>query len=276
MKSFLRTKDFAVSQETFDLHYSPELEMLVTHPQPRNLKPYYESASYISHTDSKSSIADRLYQSVKRYSLTKKIQLVDNQIYKSRKLLDFGAGTADFLVMAKSKGFQITGIEPNPKARANAKNKGIDLYENVKPILRNRYNVITLWHVLEHLPNLEPQISQIVSLLDKNGTIVVAVPNFKSYDAHYYGTYWAAYDVPRHLWHFSKGSIAKLFGKHQMQVVCIKPMIFDSFYVSLLSEKYKGNKLVLVKAFLIGLVSNIKAFFSGEYSSLIYIIKKKK
>lgn len=276
MKSYLKTKDFSVSQEPFELLYDEALEMLITHPKPKDLNPYYDSEVYISHTDAKVSLVDRLYQNVKQYSLKKKIQLIDNQCIKSKKLLDFGAGTGDFLAKAKLSGFNGEGIEPNEKARANAAKKGIDLFQNIEAIKGKSYDVITLWHVLEHLPDLDEQVEKITSLLDDKGIVVVAVPNYKSYDAKHYGEYWAAYDVPRHLWHFSKTSISKLFERHAMEVVSIRPMFFDSFYVSLLSEKYKGNKLYLINAFFVGLWSNMKAYFSKEYSSLIYVIKKKK
>ncbi|MGW9684572.1 class I SAM-dependent methyltransferase [Flagellimonas sp. 2504JD1-5] len=276
MKLFLKTKDFSVSKENFELLFDNELEMLVTDPQPKDLAPYYDSEAYISHTDSRSSLMDRLYQLVKRYSLKRKVQLVENQIIASKEVLDLGAGTGDFLIEAKAKGLKISGVEPNEKARVNAANKGLQLVKEVKEIKNRAFDVITLWHVLEHLPDLNAQLKELNNLLDTNGTLIVAVPNYRSYDAKYYGAHWAAYDVPRHLWHFSKTSIVRLFDQHNMEVVSIKPMIFDAFYVSLLSEKYKGNKLYFINAFFIGLWSNIRAFFSKEYSSLIYIIKKKK
>lgn len=274
MKSFLKTKDYAVSKESFELLYDAGLEMLVTHPQPQNLETYYESEAYISHTDSKSSFTDALYQWVKKYSLRKKIKLIKNRSHK-KVLLDFGAGTGDFLAMAQTKGFKADGIEPNEKARTNATKKGIQLHRDATTITNKTYGIITLWHVLEHLPNLKAQVKKISNLLDSDGIVVVAVPNYKSYDAKHYGAHWAAYDVPRHLWHFSKTSIIRLFGRHEMEVVSIKPMPFDVFYVSLLSEKYKGSKLYLINAFLVGLWSNIRACFSKECSSLIYVIKKK-
>ncbi|SNY95004.1 class I SAM-dependent methyltransferase [Flagellimonas pacifica] len=275
MKLFLKTKDFSVSKENFELLFDTELEMLVTHPKPDDLASYYESQEYISHTDSKASLTDRLYQWIKRYSIKKKIQLIDNQSVNPEKLLDFGAGTGDFLAQSKSKGFKVSGIEPNEKARAYAAKKGVPLFKDSTEIQNEIFDVITLWHVLEHLPNLDSQVKELNSLLDLNGTLIVAVPNYKSFDAKHYGAHWAAYDVPRHLWHFSKTSIIRLFDKHNMEVVSIKPMIFDAFYVSLLSEKYKGNMLYLSNAFFVGLWSNFRAYFSKEYSSLIYIIKKK-
>lgn len=275
MKLYLKTKDFSVSQEEFELHYNQDLEMLVTSPEPTSLKKYYDSDVYISHTDSKKSIVDKIYQTVKSYSLRKKVLLLNSFNASEKKLLDIGAGTGDFLLAAKNRNWNVDGVEPNIVARNNANKKGIPLYDGLQKVLNKKYQVITLWHVLEHLPDLENQIEKIVSLLDKNGTLVIAVPNFNSYDAEHYGKYWAAYDVPRHLWHFSKKSIEKLFLKHNMEVVKIKPMLFDSFYVSLLSEKYKYKKQNFIKAFFIGLKSNLKAKFSKEYSSHIYILKKR-
>ncbi|NDV14625.1 methyltransferase domain-containing protein [Muricauda sp. TY007] len=276
MKLFLKTKDFSVSGESFELHWDKDLDMLVTRPQPKNLAPYYESEDYISHTDSKSSFTDRLYQLVKGKNLKNKIQVVENQIDKPESLLDLGAGTGDFLISAQKSGFKAIGVEPNEKARQLAKEKGIELHQSLENLSGQKFQAITLWHVLEHLPNLEEQIKSLTSLLEDDGVLVIAVPNFKSFDAKHYKTHWAAYDVPRHLWHFSKKSISKLFARHKLKVIKIKPMWFDAFYVSMLSEKYRGNKLYLISAFFVGLWSNITAIFTKEHSSLIYILKKEK
>ena len=135
--------------------------------------------------------------------------------------------------------------------------------------------MITLWHVLEHLPNLEDHISVFKKLLKPNGTLIIAVPNYKSFDAKHYKQFWAAYDVPRHLWHFSQSSVSNLVSKDSFQVEKVKPMWFDSFYVSLLSEKYKTGKSNLISGFKTGLMSNIKAKSSGEFSSKIYVLKKR-
>lgn len=276
MKLFLKTKDFSVSKEDFELHLDEALDMLVTSPQPENLDAYYESEDYISHTDSQKSFTDKLYQAVKQKNLQNKIQLVDNQNNKSKSLLDIGAGTGDFLVLAQSKGYEVAGVEPNTRARQLALQKGVDLEPKLDSFLGTKFQTITLWHVLEHLPNLQEQISDITSLLEEDGTLIIAVPNFKSFDAKHYGTYWAGYDVPRHLWHFSKTSITKLFDRHGMEVASIRPMWFDAFYVSMLSEKYKGNTWYLPNAFFVGLWSNLMAIFNKEHSSLIYILKRKK
>lgn len=276
MKLYLKTKDYSVSGELFELWQDDDLGMLVTRPQPKDSSPYYESEDYISHTDAKESFTDKLYQTVKQKNLSNKIQLVENQIDKIKSLLDIGAGTGDFLRSAQKKGFYVAGVEPNAKARQLAAAKGVELNAELADIKNQKFQIITLWHVLEHLPNLEEQINAIVSLLDEDGTLIIAVPNFKSYDAKHYGSYWAGYDVPRHLWHFSKTAITKLFHQHEMGVVSIRPMWFDAFYVSMLSEKYKGNKFYLISAFLVGLWSNLKAIFTKEHSSLIYVLKRKK
>lgn len=275
MKSYLKTKDYAVTGEEFVLLYDESLNMLVTKPQPQNLDKYYKSENYISHTDASTTIIDKIYQTVKKYSLRKKVGLVQKYCSNGKTLLDVGAGTGDFLLTAKNRDWDVEGIEPNQNAKIRAQEKGIDLYPTLEKLLRKKYDVITLWHVLEHLPNLDDQIDKLVSLLNEKGTLVIAVPNFKSYDAQHYQNFWAAYDVPRHLWHFSKEAIEKLFSDHGMKVVKVRPMIFDSFYAAMLSEKYKTGRQNYFKAFVIGLLSNIKAWSSKEYSSHIYILKRR-
>ncbi|NAY91673.1 methyltransferase domain-containing protein [Muricauda sp. JGD-17] len=274
MKLYLKTKDFSVSGEFFELHWDPQMDMLSTFPQPKDISRYYESEDYISHTDAKSSFTDKLYQWVKRINLRNKTQIIDSQVHKLKSLLDFGAGTGDFVLHAQASGYEAKGIEPSERARGLAERKGVSLYSNLKHTGEDKFQVITLWHVLEHLPNLQQQIIEIVSRLNQDGTLIVAVPNFKSFDAKHYGTYWAGYDVPRHLWHFSRTAIEKIFQQHNFKIVAVHPMWFDAFYVSMLSEKYKGNRRYLFHAFLVGLWSNIKACFTKEHSSLIYVLKR--
>ena len=275
MKPYLKTKDYSVTGEGFELRYDGELEMLTTHPRPDDLERYYESDTYISHTDSRRSLVDKLYQAIKRLSLQRKTSLVNNFSMGNKTLLDFGAGTGDFLKATQKAGWLSKGIEPNKVARSRAEGKDVELLSSLKALPKEKFQVITLWHVLEHLPDLEMQIIDILEHLEKEGTLIIAVPNFNSFDAKYYKEFWAAYDVPRHLWHFSRKSIEKLFSKHGLKVVKTKPMIFDSFYVSLLSEKYKSGKQKFIKGFWIGLRSNLAAWGSGEYSSIIYILQKR-
>jgi len=276
MKLYLKTKDYSVSHQEFELHYDEALDMLVTKPQPEKLSNYYESENYISHTDSKRTLVDKIYQLAKAYSLKKKIALIKSASNDGKVLLDIGAGTGDFLLAAKKSNWIVNGVEPNQLARKNAKEKGIYLEDSLENVSDRKYDVITLWHVLEHLPDLNSQIRKIVALLNQNGVLIIAVPNFKSFDAKHYKRFWAAYDVPRHLWHFSKTAINKLFEDNGAKVMETKPMKLDSFYVSILSEKYKTGKQNLLKAFYIGLKSNLKANRTKEYSSHIYVLKKLK
>ncbi|WP_158961981.1 class I SAM-dependent methyltransferase [Myroides fluvii] len=275
-EKFLEVKDYTVSQEVFSLYYNRTYDLLQTDPMPaeENLGRYYQSENYISHTDGKRNIFERLYQSVKRIALRKKVDLLFRQNIVAGSILDIGCGTGDFLVEAKKRGWDATGFEPSEKARGLASKKEIKIVPQLCELPNHSFDVITLWHVLEHVPNLEEQISELYRLLKPEGKLIVAVPNYKSYDAIYYKEYWAAFDVPRHLWHFSQKSIASIFANFNFQVDELQPMLFDSFYVSLLSEEYKTGKKNWIKAFFIGLRSNVEARNSMEYSSLVYCLSK--
>ena len=269
----LTTKDFLVSGEAFHLIYDVDLDMLRTYPQPEELSPYYESQAYISHTDAKKGLMASLYQKVKRRALRKKVKLIGEMNQGIGSVLDIGAGTGDFLLAAKNKGWKTEGVEVNSGARDLAREKEITLQTSMDDFSGRQFDVVTLWHVLEHLPDLENTVTRISSLVKPNGVLIVAVPNFRSYDAKHYKSFWAAYDVPRHLWHFSKSTMQKLFSK-TMDLQNIKPMIFDSFYVSLLSEKYKSGNSFSIRGLWIGFWSNCSALFTKEYSSLIYCFRK--
>ena len=269
----MKVIDHSVSGEEFVLEYDAHYKLYRTTPIPENLGKYYQSEAYISHTDGRKGFFEKLYQWVKHYTLRKKMNLVEQYVSQG-KLLDIGAGTGDFVRTAKKKGWYATGVEPEAKARDRAGEKGIFLYENQHKITE-KYNVITLWHVLEHIPQLEEQILFLKNHLENEGVLIIAVPNYRSKDAQHYGSYWAAYDVPRHLWHFSQESIRLLFEEKGFELIGIKPMFFDAFYVSLLSEKYKSGKMNFLKGFYHGLRSNLSARRTGEYSSLIYILKVK-
>ncbi len=271
-------KDHSVSGETFELYYDETLDLLITHPQPKgvDLDKYYESEDYISHTDGKRSLFEKMYHFIKSIALKNKLALI-NSLHKTKgSLLDIGAGTGDFLLMAKDNGWNTTGIEPSLKAKAIAIKKGVSFADETQNLQDHSFDVISMWHVLEHVPDIENQIKELKRLLKPNGSIIIAVPNFKSYDAMHYGSFWAAFDVPRHLWHFSKNAIERLFLKEAIELKKVVPMKFDAFYVSLLSEKYISGKMNFIKAFFVGLRSNIKAKQNLEYSSHIYILNNTK
>lgn len=276
-KSFITVKDFSVSGESFSLLLNEEYQILKTHPQPTldKLGSYYEFEDYISHTDGKRTLFEKMYHFIKRKAIRDKVSLINSYQPLKGRILDIGAGTGDFLLEAKNQNWDILGIEPNDKAKGIAVGKGIKFGDTIEKLESNSFDVITMWHVLEHVPDVEHQVAELKRLLKPSGTIIIAVPNFKSYDANHYKEFWAAYDVPRHLWHFSKTAIEKLFDKQNMNLEDVKPMWFDSFYVSLLSEKYKSGKMNFISGFFIGLISNVSGFFKKEFSSHIYVLKNK-
>ncbi|WJJ97072.1 class I SAM-dependent methyltransferase [Algibacter luteus] len=271
-------KDHSVSGEKFELVENSEYGFLETKPQPSSdkLSEYYKSEDYISHTDSKRNLFEKVYHLVRSLSLKKKLNLINSFSSESKTLLDVGCGTGDFLQTALKNKWQVSGIEPNVQAREIANKKTNNAVFEIEQLLKfqaSSFDVITLWHVLEHLPNLEDHMAVFKKLLKPNGTLIIAVPNYKSYDAKFYKEFWAAYDVPRHLWHFNKDSVSKLVSNFNFKVVKVKPMWFDSFYVSMLSEKYKSGAMNPIKGIWVGLLSNFKAISSKEASSLIYVIK---
>ena len=278
--TYLDVIDYSVSGEKFKLLCNEDLEMLETFPRPPldKLPEYYKSEDYISHTDFKRNLFEHIYHFIRKISLGRKLRLINSLVSMDRNLLDIGCGTGDFLRTASANGWNIKGIEPDEKARqiANIKTKSkVFGTEELKKTKANSFDVITLWHVFEHLPNPEDQLSFFRTLLRDEGFLIIAIPNFKSYDANYYKNYWAAYDVPRHLWHFSRRAITGIAERNQMKIVEVLPMPFDAFYVSLLSEKYKRGTINPIRAFWVGLSSNLKARKNGEYSSLIYVLKKR-
>ena len=274
---FITVKDFSVSGESFSLLLNEEYQLLKTHPQPTldRLGMYYEFDDYISHTDGKRTLFEKMYHFIKRRAIKNKLRLIEQHQPVKGKILDIGAGTGDFLLEAKNKNWETVGVEPNEKAKSIAINKGVLFADTIEKLESNSFDVITLWHVLEHVPDVAHQVAELKRLLKPSGTLIIAVPNFKSFDANYYKTFWAAYDVPRHLWHFSKTAIEKLFDKQNMNLVAVKPMWFDSYYVSLLSEKNKTGKMNFINGLTIGFVSNVVGIFKNEYSSHIYILKNK-
>lgn len=275
----LTVKDHSVSGEEFQLVFDDVLKMYKTEPQPSldKLPSYYESEDYISHTDTQRNLFEKIYHWVRSYMLSKKMIIVSQHTKsEGKKVLDIGCGTGDFLAMAQKYKWEVDGVEPDEQARKIATEKtNTKIHTNdwLTKIPDHSFDAITMWHVLEHVSNLEAQIAILKRILKPNGTIFIAVPNFNSHDATHYKEFWAAYDVPRHLWHFSQNAIKALFQKENLKVVKVLPMKFDAYYVSLLSEKHKTGKMNPVKGFYRGFVSNFKAMTTSEYSSLIYVIK---
>jgi len=273
---FLECVDYTVSKEKFKIVKCLDCDMHFTNPIPYedHIGEYYKSESYISHSSTNKGIINKLYQIVRKRTLKQKVGLV-SRLAKGKMALDIGAGTGHFLNAMTEAGFDALGLEPDNDARALAKktfNVDIQAIDELCAQQESTFDVITMWHVLEHVYNLKKDLDQIINTLKEDGTLIVAVPNRDSYDAKYYQSFWAAYDLPIHLYHFNPKNIEQLFEQYDMKVEEVLPMKFDAFYVSMLSEKYKhGN---LFNAFVRGLLSNVKAK-KGTYSSQIYILKKK-
>ncbi len=268
--------DYSVSKEAFSIVRCKSCGFHFTNPIPDepSIGSYYKSESYVSHSSSKKGIINRIYHWVRWYSLKRKVSLI-NSLSKEKSVLDIGAGTGHFLRQAKSAGWKVTGLEPDSDARNLAKSvNDVELLDQqaLYSLESECFDVITMWHVLEHVYHLKKDVQYITKLLKAGGTLVVAVPNMSSYDAKYYKEYWAAYDLPIHLYHFTKQDIINLFGLYNFELIETRPMVFDSFYVSMLSEKYKNGSLI--KGFLTGLKSNWLAK-EGTYSSQIYILRLK-
>ncbi len=272
----LNLKDYFLTNEEFSLVKNEAFGFLETFPMPlENLGKYYESENYISHTDSKKNWFEKLYQIIKNYNLRYKFSKLKNPKSKD-KLLDYGCGAGDFLLYAKNQNLDIFGVEPNSIALKITQNKIGESFATDQKIeaINEEFDHITLWHVLEHIPNLYDFIAQLKLKLNPNGTLYVAVPNFQSLDAKFYKKYWAAYDVPRHLWHFSPQNIEALFNSFGMKIEKRDALWFDSYYVSILSEKYKKSRLGIFRAIFIASLSNLMGVFTGNYSSVIYRIRK--
>jgi 2-polyprenyl-3-methyl-5-hydroxy-6-metoxy-1,4-benzoquinol methylase len=272
--------DYFLSGETFHLMKCNNCGFVFTNPRPKteNMSKYYQSSKYLSHSKSQKNLTSFLYNVVKIYSLKTKYDII-SQYYRKGKILDIGCGTGELLHYFKKKGWVTKGIEPATEARNFAiKKYDLDVSDEYELLNLNNqsYDVVTLWHVLEHIPGLSEQVGQIQYLLKKDGITVIALPNYLSWDAQHYDNFWAGYDVPRHLYHFSKNTISQLLSKHDMVIVKTIPMKFDSFYVSLLSEKYKTGKTNFISAFRNGIKSNLVASRNdNNYSSIIYIAKKR-
>ena len=279
----LVAKDYTVSKQLFEIWQCTHCGLRFTQgiPVEEEIGQYYKSAEYISHSDTSKGFINRIYHRVRQHTLKSKRKLIESAAASSsgKRLLDLGAGTGIFVHHMQQHGWQVTGVEPDEEARNNASALyNIELhpkeyfFSSVKP---GSFDVITMWHVLEHVHRLHEYAEKLRSSLSPDGVLLIAVPNYTSHDADVYGQYWAAYDVPRHLYHFSPASMRTLLKKHGLTLQSVKPMWFDSVYVSLLSEKYKTGRSSLVKGSWNGFMSNAKALFNKERcSSLVYVIKR--
>ena len=279
--SRLTVKDFTVSHQEFSIWHCDNCSLRFTQdpPDAKEIGAYYQSEDYISHTDTRKGTINRLYHLVRKRTLLSKRRLINSYLkIKKGRLLDIGCGTGAFLNIMQEGGWTVTGLEPDINARIKAQ----ELY-NIQPLDPGKlfelepasFDAITMWHVLEHVHDLQAYIKQLETLLAPGGKLFIAVPNYSSHDAAVYSKNWAAWDVPRHLYHFSPHSMECLFSNHSFKILSYKPMWFDSFYVSMLSEKYKNGKGNLIRACWNGFVSNLMAIRDPrKCSSVIYVGEK--
>ncbi|MCA6078515.1 class I SAM-dependent methyltransferase [Fulvivirga sedimenti] len=275
LQHYLTVRDHFLSKEEFDLLHCIHCDMLTTYPVPEDISRYYDSEDYLSHQFTKKNLITALYKFIRDVQVNNKLDLIGSY-HSAGSLLDVGCGTGYFLKTAQTNGYHVSGVEINTGARQVAQELiQIPIYASLSDIKESAFDIITLWHVLEHLPKPVTQFQRLHSLLSSKGTLLIAVPNYKSKDAVHYKEYWAGYDVPRHLYHFSQQSIHKLADKTGFIIERVVPMKYDSFYVSLLSERYKNSgPTAYINAFIQGMRSNMSASGSTEYSSLIYVLQK--
>ena len=277
---YLNCKDYTVSQKEFTIVSCESCNFKFTNPIPdiSDLGEYYKSEDYISHSNTKKGLVSRLYHLVRNYTLKKKLALVSSNVSRGT-IMDYGCGTGMFLDICQEAGWRAFGMEPDSGARKIAKDMKLKVYKDKAELeashREEKIDAITLWHVLEHVTDLDNTLSYFKTKLSKDGVLIIAVPNYTSYDANHYKEFWAAYDVPRHLFHFEVTSLSNLLGSYGFVLESTLPMKFDSFYVSMLSEKYKTGSVKFISAFLTGLRSNLRAKVATDYSSVIYVFKHK-
>lgn len=282
ISKILSAIDHTVSLEEFEIYHCANCSLRFTQdvPDVASIGTYYKSENYISHTNTSKGLINRIYRIVRSNALRQKRKLIERSTgLRKGKILDVGSGTGSFASEMKKAGWEVTALEPDEEARNRAlRIHSIELKESAQlfSLPANSYDAITLWHVLEHVHDLHGYVKKFRELLKESGKLIIAVPNYTGFDAEVYRQYWAAYDVPRHLYHFSPTAMERLMGMNSLSITGVRPMWYDSFYVSLLSSKYKKGRTNWLSALWTGLLSNIKVLENKKRcSSLIYIIKKK-
>ena len=278
INSFIICCDHSCSKHDFNLDKCNSCGFVFTNPRPTEETNglYYKFDDYISHTNSSNGITGSIYRFVRKLNLKRKFKVLSKHNC-GNKVLDVGCGTGFFPKYLMAKGYNVTGLEPDADARKFAVevNKINALPLDALNKLESKFNCITMWHVLEHVYHLRIQLSTLTSLVAPGGIFVIALPNYKCYDAKHYGKFWAGYDVPRHLYHFDEETITSLMSKYNFEKIEVIPMKFDAYYVSLLSQKHMGKPSKTL-GYRIGRLSNKLANKKQyPYSSQIYVFKNK-
>jgi len=277
-KTFLQAIDYTVSKETFEIVQCDNCKLLFTNPRPfaNQAGKYYQSEEYISHSNTQKGLVNQLYHWVRNITLRQKTHWIDEYKIGEKKLLDIGCGNGHFLKACQQEGWNVTGMELDPNT---AKKASELLQQEIHPSLKNispedKFEIISMWHVLEHVYEIKEYFDFFKRQLAPSGKLLFALPNHKSFDAEIFQQYWAAYDVPRHIYHFEPKSLGSLAKKHGFKLIKSKGLLFDSFYIALLSNQYKYGSKNFIVSFIIGLISNMKAYVkTGNYSSNLYILE---
>ena len=272
-------KDEFLTKEDFHICECLSCGLQYTMPRPSKDKigEYYKSEEYYSHQENKKGFIPKLYEAIKKVNLKHKNKIAAKGL-QIGKVLDIGCGVGDFIHTAEEKGWEGLGVEPSEEAKAIASTRikgNIINSEEIEKLPNESFDLITMWHVLEHVDDLKWQVAQLQRLIKPNGRIVIAVPNYKSYDGQYYKEHWAAYDVPRHLNHFNRQTITKIFKTKGLELKKTDKLIWDAYYISYMSEQYERHKFPLIRGAFKGFISNCKARRSGEWSSMVYVFEKK-
>ncbi len=273
MKTEFKIRDHFLTKEVFSVVKQSE-GVMKTEPDldEKTLSKYYESNKYLSHKKGK-GVVELLYSFFSKQMLNLKFNMIKKHINKKSLIVDFGCGRGGFLSFLAQKNFNVVGVENNDNAIKECSKKKIKTYKSFKG-LKNKIDAIVFWHSFEHLSNPKEVVGHIKRLVSNNSIVVIALPNNMSFDAKYYRGFWAAYDVPRHRFHYSNYGITKTMKEFGFVCVNKKPLCLDSFYISMISEKYKNNKLFFFKGLIVGLLSNLSAFFNSNYSSSVFVFKK--
>ena len=270
-KTYIEVVDHFLTKEKFKIQTTSVPGLLQTNPTPtkEDINKYYKSERYISHNSRKRGVFFFFYRLLRSVNFYTKYRFL-SRTNDNRNVLDFGSGEGYFLNMLKKRGLNACGVDPSVTSLLP------NVYKSIfaEQLNSQKFSHITAWHSIEHVHELEKTISRMYDLLDEKGTIIVATPNYLSFDARYYKSFWAAYDVPRHLWHFDKKSLKEVFENKGFKLIKSSPMLLDAYYVSLLSESYKKSIFKIFKSIFVGTISNTLAFFTKEYSSNVFVFKK--
>ena len=273
MKTPIKIKDHFLSKESFVVSgYKPGVLKTEPNLNSKELQKYYNSDKYLSHSKS-NSFFGKIYSKASTLMLSSKCKMIKKHINHKSNIVDFGCGKGDFVLKLSNKGYNCSGVENNELAISQLKKKNIKHYKSIDELTK-KIDFIMFWHSLEHISNYESVLDSLKSLTSKNAKVLIALPNYLSFDARYYGSVWAAFDVPRHRFHFSPNGLKSVMAGFGFKLVNTHPLYLDAFYISMISEKYKNNKLYFLFGMFIGLISNVMGLFNSNYSSSAFIFKK--